>query len=80
MRLFIFILVVLFILVLLEFQSVIPESPYSLLGALIAAGVFIRSLNIHSYYLIIPDIVITLHGILILLLILFVVGFYSRAL
>ena len=53
----------------------IPESPYSLLGALSLAGEFIKSLNIHNYYLIIPDITITLKGILTTLLILFVIGF-----
>ncbi len=53
----------------------IPESPYSLLGALSAVGEFIKSLNIHSYYLIIPDITITLEGILTTLLALFVIGF-----
>ena len=45
------------------------------LGALSAAGEFIKSLNIHSYYLIIPDITITLEGILTTLLTLFVIGF-----
>ena len=59
----------------MESQAVIPESPYSLLGALSKAGEFIKSLNIHSYYLIIPDITITLEGILTTLLILFVIGF-----
>ena len=61
--------------VVLESQAVIPESPYSLLGALSTAGEYIKSLNIHSYYLIIPDITITLKGILITLLTLFVIGF-----
>ena len=75
MRLFIFIIILLSIVVVLESQAVIPESPYSLLGALSAAGEFIKSLNIHSYYLIIPDITITLNGILITLLTLFVIGF-----
>ena len=59
----------------LESQAVIPQSPYSLLGALSTAGEFIKSLNIHSYYLIIPDITITLKGILTTLLTLFVIGF-----
>ena len=75
MRLFIFIIILLSIVVVLESQAVIPESPYSLLGALSAAGEFIKSLNIHSYYLIIPDITITLEGILTTLLTLFVIGF-----
>ena len=79
MRIFISILVVLSILGLLESQSIIPQSPYSILGAMNSAAVFIRSLNIQSYYLIIPDIVITLQGILSLLLILFIVGYlYER--
>ena len=63
------------IVVVLESQAVIPKSPYSLLGALSTAGEFIKSLNIHSYYLIIPDITITLKGILTTLLTLFVIGF-----
>ena len=63
------------IVVVLESQAVIPQSPYSLLGALSTAGEFIKSLNIHSYYLIIPDITITLKGILTTLLTLFVIGF-----
>ena len=75
MRLFIFIIILLSIVVVLESQAVIPESPYSLLGALSTAGEFIRSLNIHSYYLIIPDITITLKGILTALFTLFVIGF-----
>ena len=75
MRLFIFIIILLSIVVVLESQAVIPESPYSLLGALSSAGEFIKSLNIHSYYLITPDITITLEGILTTLLTLFVIGF-----
>ena len=63
------------VVVVLESQAVIPKSPYSLLGALSTAGEFIKSLNIHSYYLIIPDITITLKGILTTLLTLFVIGF-----
>jgi len=74
-RLFIFIVILFLIVVVLESQAVIPESPYSLLGALSMAGEFVKSLNIHSYYLIIPDITITLKGILTTLLILFVIGF-----
>ena len=75
MRLFIFIIILLSIVVVLESQAVIPESPSSLLGALSTAGEFIKSLNIHNYYLIIPDITITVKGILITLLTLFVIGF-----
>ena len=79
MRIFFLILVILLILGLLESQSIIPQSPYSILGALSSAAIFIRSLNIQSYYLIIPDISITLQGILSLLLILFIVGYlYER--
>ena len=49
------------------------------LGAMSSAAAFIRSLNIQSYYLIIPDIVITLQGVLSLLLILFIIGYlYER--
>jgi len=74
-RLFILIIILLSIAIVLESQAVIPESPYSLLGALSTAGELIKSLNIHSYYLIIPDITITLKGILTTLLTLFVIGF-----
>ena len=75
MRLLIFIIILLSIAIVLESQGVIPESPYSLLGALGMAGEFIKSLNIHNYYLIIPDITVTLKGILITLFTLFVIGF-----
>ena len=79
MRIFILILVIVSILGVLESQAIIPQSPYSILGALNSAAVFIRSLNIQSYYLIIPDIVITPKGILSLLLILFIIGYlYER--
>ena len=75
MRLFIFIIILLSIVLVLESQAVIPESPYSLVGALSLAGEFIKSLNIHSYYLMTPDITVTLKGMLITLLTLFVIGF-----
>ena len=75
MRLFIFIIILLSIVIVLESQAVIPKSPYSLLGAVSSAGEFIKSLNIHSYYLVIPDITITLKGILTTLFTLFVIGF-----
>ena len=75
MRLLIFIIILLSIAIVLESQAVIPQSPYSLLGALGMAGEFIKSLNIHNYYLIIPDITVTLKGILITLFTLFVIGF-----
>ena len=79
MRIFILILVIVSILGVLESQAIIPQSPYSILGALNSAAVFIRSLNIQSYYLIIPDIVITPKGVLSLLLILFIIGYlYER--
>jgi FimV-like protein len=38
---------------------------------------FIKSLHIHSYYLIVPDITITVQGLLSLFFILFVVGYIS---
>tara|TARA_B100000035_G_scaffold123009_1_gene104670 strand:+ start:25 stop:804 length:780 start_codon:yes stop_codon:yes gene_type:complete len=79
MRIFILILVILLILGVLESQAIIPQSPYSILGTLNSAAVFIRSLNIQSYYLIIPNIVITPKGILSTLLILFIIGYlYER--
>ena len=79
MRIFILILVIVSIIGVLESQAIIPQSPYSILGALNSAAVFIRSLNIQSYYLIIPDIVITPKGILSLLLIFFIIGYlYER--
>ena len=79
MRIFILILVIVAIIGVLESQAIIPQSPYSILGTLNSAAVFIRSLNIQSYYLIIPDIVITPKGILSLLLIFFIIGYlYER--
>ena len=79
MRIFILILVIVSIIGVLESQAIIPQSPYSILGTLNSAAVFIRSLNIQSYYLIIPDIVITPKGILSLLLIFFIIGYlYER--
>tara|TARA_B100001121_G_C18525317_1_gene543281 strand:+ start:53 stop:823 length:771 start_codon:yes stop_codon:yes gene_type:complete len=79
MRIFILILVIVSILGVLESQAIIPQSSYSILGALNSAAVFIRSLNIQSYYLIIPDIVITPKGVLSSLLILFIIGYlYER--
>jgi len=74
-RLFIFIIILLSIVLVLESQEVIPKSPYSLIGALSMAGEYIKSLHIHKYFLIIPDITITVKGILITLLTLFVIGF-----
>jgi FimV-like protein len=42
-----------------------------------AIATFIKSLHIHSYYLIVPDITITVQGLLSLFFILFVVGYIS---
>ena len=78
MRIFITIIIVLTILGLLEAKSVIPSTSFSVLGVLSSVAEFIKSLNIQSYYLILPSMTITIEGLLTLLLILFVVGYISE--
>lgn len=75
MRIFILVIVILTILGILESKSIIPSTSFGLLSTLSMFATFIKSLNIHSYYLIIPNITFTTSGILTTLLILFVVGY-----
>ena len=75
MRIFILIIVILTILGILESKSIIPSTSFGLLSTLSMFATFIKSLNIHSYYLIIPNITFTTSGILTTLLILFIVGY-----
>ena len=75
MRIFILIIVILTILGILESKSIIPSTSFGILSTLSMLAAFIKSLNIHSYYLIIPNITFTTSGILTTLLILFIVGY-----
>jgi len=75
MRIFILIIVILTILGILESKSIIPSTSFGILSTLSMLAAFIKSLNIHSYYLIIPNITFTTSGILTILLILFLVGY-----
>jgi len=64
MRIFILIIVILTILGILESKSIIPSTSFGVLSTLSMIAAFIKSLNIHSYYLIIPNITFTTSGIL----------------
>ena len=75
MRIFILIIIILTILGILESKSIIPSTSFGVLSTLSMIAAFIKSLNIHSYYLIIPNITFTTSGILTTLLILFIVGY-----
>ena len=77
MKLFLFIIVILSILGILEYTAIVPITSFSVLVTLDAIATFIKSLHIHSYYLIVPDITITVQGLLSLFFILFVVGYIS---
>ena len=77
MKLFLFIIVILSILGILEYTAIVPTTSFSVLVTLDAIATFIKSLHIHSYYLIVPDITITVQGLLSLFFILFVVGYIS---
>jgi FimV-like protein len=76
-KLFLFIIVILSILGILEYTAIVPTTSFSVLVSLDAIATFIKSLHIHSYYLIVPDITITVQGLLSLFFILFVVGYIS---
>ena len=78
MRVFTLIIVVLSLLAILEFTSVIPSTSFSILNSFSQIAAFIKSLNIESYYIIVPNISITLPGIITTLIILFVVGYISE--
>ena len=75
MRIFILVIIILTILGILESKSIIPSTSFGVLSTLSMIAAFIKSLNIHSYYLIIPNITFTTSGILTTLLILFIVGY-----
>ena len=77
MKLFLLIIIILSILGILEYTAIVPTTSFSVLVTLDTIATFIKSLHIHSYYLIVPDITITVQGLLSLFFILFVVGYIS---
>ena len=77
MKLFLLIIVILSVLGILEYTAIVPTTSFSVLVTLDAFATFLKSLHIHSYYLIVPDITITVQGLLSLFFILFVVGYIS---
>ena len=77
MKLFLFIIIILSVLGILEYKAIVPASSFGVLLALDTIADFIKSLNIHTYYLILPDITITVQGLLSLFLVLFIVGYIS---
>ena len=62
----------------LEHYAIIPLQPYGVLNILEILALYIKSLNIHTYYLIIPEFEFTVEGILLLFLILFIIGYISE--
>ena len=77
MKLFLIIIIILSVLGILEYKAIVPASSFGVLLALDTIANFIKSLNIHTYYLILPDITITVQGLLSLFLVLFIVGYIS---
>ena len=77
MKLFLFIIIILSVLGILEYKAIVPASSFGVLLALDTIANFIKSLNIHTYYLILPDITITVQGLLSIFLVLFIVGYIS---
>ena len=77
MRLFLFIIIILSVLGILEYKAIVPTSSFGVLLALDTIANFIKSLDIHTYYLILPDITITVQGLLSIFLVLFIVGYIS---
>ena len=77
MKLFLFIIIILSVLGILEYKAVVPASSFGVLLALDTIANFIKSLDIHTYYLILPDITITVQGLLSIFLVLFIVGYIS---
>ena len=61
----------------MEYKAIVPASSFGVLLALDTIANFIKSLNIHTYYLTLPDITITAQGLLSLFLVLFIVGYIS---
>jgi FimV-like protein len=76
-KLFLFIIIIISVLGILEYKALVPTSSFGVLLALDTIANFIKSLNIHTYYLLLPDITITVQGLLLLLLVLFIVGYIS---
>ena len=62
----------------LEHYALIPSQPYGVLSSLEIIASFIKSLHIHTYYLIIPEFEFTVRDILLLFLVLFIVGYISE--
>ncbi len=77
MKLFLFIIIILSVLGILEYKAIVPASSFGVLLALDTIANFIKSLNIHTYYLTLPDITITAQGLLSIFLVLFIVGYIS---
>jgi FimV-like protein len=77
MKLFLFIIIILSVLGILEYKAVVPASSFGVLLALDTIANFIKSLDIHTYYLILPDITITVQGLLSIFLVLFIVVYIS---
>ena len=77
MKLFLFIIIILSVLGILEYKAIVPASSFGVLLALDTIANFIKSLDIHTYYLILPDITITVQGLLLIFLVLFIVGYIS---
>ena len=73
MKLFLFIIIILSVLGILEYKAIVPASSFGVLLALDTIANFIKSLNIHTYYLTLPDITITAQGLLSLFLVLFII-------
>jgi FimV-like protein len=76
-KLFLFIIIILSVLGILEYKAIVPSSSFGVLLALDTIANFIKSLDIHTYYLILPDITITVQGLLSIFLVLFIVGYIS---
>ena len=62
MKLILSIFIILTVIGVLEHKAIIPITQFSVLENLQIIASFIKSLHIHSYYLILPDIKITLVG------------------
>ena len=75
MKIFSFIVLVLSLIGILEYKQIIPSELLGVLLTLSNIAEFIKSLQIHSYYLILPNVSITIEGILILFLVLFISGY-----
>lgn len=77
MKLFLLLIIILSVIGILEYKSIIPTTPFGVLMSLATIASFIKSLHIHSYYLVLPDITITVEGILSIFLVLFIIGYVA---